>query len=285
MIRSSAAPSPMNRRTVMFAIAALLAVGTGWLTFTYLSSVGRTAGEAVAARTVVVALRDIPARATITAGMIGIAQRPANAIDPDVISAPANAVGTTARVTIPAGSAITASKIAAHLDVGLTERLHPGMRAISIPIDRVKAVGDLLQPGDHVDVIALTRAAPGIAPKALTILRDTVVLAVGSTLETTAATPAPDGQTSTATLEVTPAQAKLLSLADANTTLRLALRRPQEPARTTPLDALDLAAPPALAPHVVAAPNVPVRIVLRAPERPAAPAVTVIDGDRIVGTR
>ena len=287
MIRSVALPA-MNRRTVMFTIAALLAIGTGWLTFSYLTSVNRSVTAAVTPQVVVVASRDIPARATIAADMLVTMQRPANAVDPDSIASPALAVGSVARVTIPAGSAVTSSKFGRALDVGLTLRLHPGKRAISIPIDRVKAVANLIQPGDHVDVIALTRAEPGLPPRALTILRNTVVLAMGLTYESTGATPAPDTQTSTVTLEVAPADAQLLALADVNTTLRLALRTPKEPnGRAAPdrllLGGLPLPTVPAALPAAVTArAALPV-----APARPQAPApgVTVVDGDRIIGSR
>jgi len=40
------------------------------------------------------------------------------------------------------------------------------------------------------------------------------------------------------TLQVTPAQANLLVMADLNSNLRLALRPPQEPARSQPVEAL-----------------------------------------------
>lgn len=281
MTRTPVVSPAIHRRNVLFAVAALLALGTGWLTFTYLAGLNRP-GPALAEREVVVADRDIPARVTISPAMLATVQRPADAVDPDALAHPESAVGSIARVTIPAGSAVTRSKLARAIDVGLTQRLERGKRAIAIPVDRVKAVANLIQPGDHVDVIALTHAAPGTAPKALTILRNVVVLAMGSTYESTGATPAPDGFTSTATLEVTPQQAQLLALADVNTTLRLDLRKPDEPTGSRPPDHLVLSAPPALVTHTVAAPAAP-----RAVRRPPVgqPAVVVIDGDRVAGAR
>jgi pilus assembly protein CpaB len=203
-------------------------------------------------------------------------------VDPDALAAPSLAVGSIARVSIPTGSIVSSSKIAKLLDVGLTLRIHSGMRAISIPIDRVKGVANLIQPGDHIDVIALTRAEPGRAPRALTILRNKVVLAMGSMYETTAATPAPDAQMATATLEVSPSEAALLALADVNTTLRLALRTPKELGRPQPIDRLVLSAPPISAGARPAGPDQKKSVAPAAP-RPRSNAVTVIDGDRIVG--
>jgi pilus assembly protein CpaB len=281
MIRSANAMPNLNRRNITFAIAAVLALGTGWLTFTYLASVNRGAATVAATRILVVAQRDIPARATITPDMLALARRPADTVDSDSISATGAVVGSIARVTIPAGSAVTMSKIGRAFDPGLTQRIEPGMRAIAIPIDKVKGVANLIQAGDHVDVIALTRAAPGVPPQALTILKNKVVLAMGSSYETVAnnASPSPDATVSTATLEVTPKEADLLALADVNTTLRLDLREPKERTGSQAPDTLVLAVPPV---QSLGRPSVPA-----AAPRAAAPApvhhnaVEIIDGDTI----
>jgi pilus assembly protein CpaB len=282
MIRAATPNAGLNRRTMTFIIAGLLALGTGWLTFTYLNSVNRSVTEVVAPRTIVIAARDIAARAAITSDMLALQKRPGNAVDSDSLSLTGAAVGSIARVSMPRGSAVTASKIGRAFDAGLTERIQHGMRAISIPIDKVKGVANLIQAGDHVDVIALTRAEPGIAPHALTILRNTVVLAMGATYETATASPSPDASLTTATLQVTPKQAALLALADANTTLRLDLRQPKEPTGSADPDKLVLSAPPL--PHT----NAPAASAPAAPRMPAvrrpASLVQVIDGDRVAGT-
>jgi pilus assembly protein CpaB len=283
MIRAVAPNAGLNRRTITFIIAGLLALGTGWLTYSYLNSVNRTVTEVVAPRTIVIALRDIPARATITADMLTTVKRPGNAVDSDSLGLTTAAVGSIARVTIPRGNAVTASKIGPAFDTGLTQRIQRGMRAISIPIDKVKGVANLIQAGDHVDVIALTRAEPGIAPRALTILRNIIVLAMGATYETTTASPSPDSALTTATLQVTPQQADLLALADVNTTLRLDLRQPKEPGGRVAGDLLVLTAPPLPRTNAPAA-SAPAALRTRpAPRR--ANAVQVIDGDRVDGTR
>lgn len=280
MIRAVPATQGVSRRTITFMIALLLALATGWLTFTYLRSVNRNVTEVVAPRTIVVAARDIAARSTITADMLTTERRPGNAVDSDSLALPSAAVGSIARITIPRGSTVTSSKIAPAFDTGLTNRIQRGMRAISIPIDKVKGVSNLIQAGDHVDVIAITRGQPGIAPQALTILRNVVVLAMGETYETTTATPAPDSSLTTATLEVTPSEADLLALADVNTTLRLALRQPKEPTGPSAGDALVLTALPlARSSPAPSAAKPAVRIVRVRPKS----GVQVIDGDRVAG--
>ncbi len=288
-----AARPRLDRRSTTLIIAAILALGTGLLTFNYLTSVGRSRTAVVAPRPVLIAARDIPARVPITSDMVTVTMRPGDAVDPDALNAPNLAVGRTAAITMPAGSTITSSKIMSAQAQTLETRVPRGMRAIAIPIDRVKGVGALIQPGDHVDVIAARPARQGQPPVAATILRDVPVLAMGTTLETAnGATPSPDAS-QTVSLAVTPVQAKLLTLVDLNATLRLSLRAPSDDKSGKPMvgEPIDLSVP---APPRVAAPAAPVAAPAAAPAaaapRPAAPApvhrsgVEVINGDKVVSS-
>ena len=283
----------LDRRSTTLIIAAILALGTGLLTFNYLTTIGRSRTAVVAPRPVLIAARDIPARVQITGDMVTTQMRPGDAIDPDALNAPSLAIGRTAAVSMPAGSTITSSKIMSAQAQTLETRVPRGMRAIAIPIDRVKGVGALIQPGDHVDVIAVTPARQNQQPVAATILRDVPVLAMGTTLETpNGATPSPDAS-QTVSLAVTPSQAKLLTLVDLNATLRLSLRAPSDdrsgskPMLGEPID-LSIPAPRNNAPAQAApAPAVAAPVAAPAPAAPAqAPqhksGVEVINGDKVV---
>jgi len=229
----------MNTRRTTLIIAAVLAIGTGWLTLNYLLGLQHQANGDSAPHTIFVAAQDIPARIPITAAMLTRTTRPAVAVEPDALSDPKQIVGSLSLISIPAGSTITQSKIGNPTDVGLPVRLWPGMRAVSVQIDKVKGISGLVQPGDRVDVIADPPKAGPVPPPASTILRGVRVLAIGETLEYSSATPSPTEQTSTTvTLEVTPKQADLLVMADNNTLLRLALRSPKETLNSMPTEAL-----------------------------------------------
>jgi len=229
----------MNSRRTTLIIALVLAVGAGWLTLNYLSSIQRSSAINNQPRQIVVAAQEIPARVPITAAMLATATRPAAAIEPDALTDPSKIVGALSLITIPAGGTITLSKVGHPSDMPLPVRLQPGMRAVSIPIDKVKAVSGLIEPGDRVDVIAIPPKTGDSPPPAVAILRGIRVLAVGPLLENNSATPAPENQVSTTiTLEVTPKQADLLAMADVNTNIRLALRSPREPLNSQPTEAL-----------------------------------------------
>jgi pilus assembly protein CpaB len=289
----------VNTRRITLIIAVVLAVGTGILTLRYLSTLNQqTQQAAVEMKTVVTTNADIPARGKITADMLTVVKRPATDVEPGSLDDPKQAEGDVALISMPANTVLTTSNIGTPAAVGLTVRLKPGMRAISIPVDKVKSVSGLMQPGDRVDVLATVNKGPGVPPKTFTIIRGALVLALNSTLEAApeqaaGATPAPTDTSGvgTVTLGVTPAQADLLTVADINTTLRLALRSPEEPVRSLPEEKLvfaDLGAvpaapaapsfnvPPPLQPAL--APQAP----LAKPIAPIAPLVTVIDGDKVI---
>jgi pilus assembly protein CpaB len=286
----------MNTRRTTLIVALVVAILTGWLTLNYLSSIQRSSAVANQPTEILVAAQEIPARIPITAAMIAKATRPAAAVEPDALTDPSKVIGALSLITIPVGSTITLSKVGHPADVGLPVRLKPGMRAVSIAIDKVKGVSGLLEPGDRVDVVAIPPKSTTVPPPAATILRGIRVLAVGPLLENTSATPPPEAQISTTvTLEVTPKQVDLLEMADLNTVLRLALRSPREPLNSAPVEALhfpDGSGGPAMA--SAPAPLDATAIALKelamqnqnrqGAQTPSAPAsysgVEVLDGDR-----
>lgn len=281
----------MNIRRTTLLIAIILAVGTGWLTLTYLSSLRPAPNQP---KQVLITNQDIGARTRITDTMFHTETRSAQLSQPDAISNPSQAVGSIALVTIPSGSQLTAADVGANVPSALPVRLAPGMRAVSIPIDRVKGVSGLIQPGDRVDVIAIPPThGNGGPPKAVTIFRGIRVLAVGTALENPSATPSPEEQAAaTVTLEVNPKQADLLAWADSNANLRLALRSPRESIRSQPVEILSIAgssdsgAPPSLPepmtpPAFAMGPAPAVGGGGGAPQRPSSP-VELIVGDQIV---
>ncbi|HEV3090507.1 MAG TPA: Flp pilus assembly protein CpaB [Candidatus Cybelea sp.] len=281
----------MNTRRTTLLIAIILAVGTGWLTLTYLSSLRPAQNEQ---KPVLIATQEIQARSRLVDTMFTVENRPASSLEPDAISNPNQAVGSLALITIPAGAQLTQSEVGSNVAFALPVRLQPGMRAVSIPVDRVKGVSGMILPGDRVDVIAIPPAPSGQPPpKAVTIFRGVRVLTVGTALENASATPSPEEQTAaTVTLEVNPKQADMLAWADANSTLRLALRSPREPVRSEPTEELVLAGSGGSGPGTAPAPVPPVGPPVAGPPVPLVPPanairilpnpVQVIVGDQVV---
>lgn len=135
---------------------------------------------------------------------------------------------------VVANEPITLIKVASFTGAeGLPATIEIGKRAISVPITDSSGVSGLIQPRSHVDVL-FTR--PGTMAEAITttILEDVIVLAMGRSTEGTNSTtpPATTAQAATrptaqsATLLVTPEEARKLELAKNQGKISLALRNP-----------------------------------------------------------
>jgi pilus assembly protein CpaB len=159
---------------------------------------------------------------------------PADAITPVLLTdkaaprAMTELSGAIARAPILAGEPITTQKLIKSGQGGVLAAILPkGMRAVSTRIKEETAVGRLILPNDHVDVI-LTRTVRGKGGgedyASDTLFRNVRVLAIGQQIETKEGKKSVEGGGNTATLELTPRQVELLLLANAMGEISLALR-------------------------------------------------------------
>jgi pilus assembly protein CpaB len=266
-------------------IAIVVAVAAGLLTVRFLTAVQPAPAPTPVAqmRAVIVASRDIHPHEKIVPEMLAKVQRNADQVQLGSISDPKIVEGDVSLIAIPEGAPVTTTEVGVPASIGITGKLVPGMRAVSIPVDFVKSVSGFVEPGDRVDVLAST--VRGEATR--TIIRGALVLAVNSSLDPQAeASPQVGGQAPApatpvaVTLDVTPAQADELTYADLNTTLRLALRSPSESILAFPVQPLVIA--PATTAHDMTlplggmpAPN------SSAPAATPTPGITVIEGSEV----
>jgi pilus assembly protein CpaB len=147
-------------------------------------------------------------------------------------------VGAIARASIYAGEPISEAKLI-HSDHGFMSAILPeGMRAVATRIAADTSAGGFILPNDRVDVIMTRHAPDAVAAGGNEFLTETIlnnvrVLAIDQTIENTNANSsapgsADTGQTvvgQTATLELTPQQAQILTVAQQmSDRLTLALR-------------------------------------------------------------
>ena len=125
---------------------------------------------------VLVAAKDISRGTTIDYDILAFKTVPVNFVQPGALSSREAAVGKTALTTIMAGEQILRTKLAIP-GTGLTlaVKTPPGKRAFTIGLEATSAVGGMIRPGDHVDILAIF-ANPAIT---LTLFQDISVLAVG----------------------------------------------------------------------------------------------------------
>ena len=135
--------------------------------------------------------------------------------------------GMIARSSLQRGEPISPLKVVSKEGGGvMAALLSSGMRAISTPIRPATAAGGFILPNDRVDVI-LSRSMKRGREKMVfsdTILSNVRVLAIGSMIENKGNKRNSGKGKSTATLELTPTQARTLAAAQEDGDLTLALR-------------------------------------------------------------
>jgi pilus assembly protein CpaB len=133
-------------------------------------------------------------------------------------------IGRVAYLDVPAKTLILDKQLAGvGAQPGLSGITAPGMRSVSVRVDEASSVAGFVTPETYVDVIAIMQPQlEGARPVSKVILQKVKVLAGGQMTETKS-----DGKpalVNTVTLEVTPAQAEKLKLAEAEGRLQLSIR-------------------------------------------------------------
>jgi len=223
-----------TQRLVVLGLALVAAGGAALLVRSMLGGgtpqVAAKAAPAIAMSEVLVANANLTPGQALTADRVRWEKWPTASVDPafithDAVGSEEAAVkGTVVRTPILSGQPITNTAIV-HGDASgfMAATLGAGMRAISITISADSSAGGFILPNDRVDVIMTRKlereSGRGIARTILTNLR---VLAVDQTFRQEKDTRTVIGKT--ATVEVTPEQAEVISAAATTGQLSLALR-------------------------------------------------------------
>jgi pilus assembly protein CpaB len=141
-------------------------------------------------------------------------------------------VGAVARSSIAPGEPITEGKLVLAGTRGfMSAVLQPGTRAVSVPITATSAVSGFIYAGDRVDVllthVLIAEKGPGQHTATETILRNARVIAMDQRLDFSPGDKPDVGKT--ATLELTPKQSEIVTLAVKMGDLSLVLRSLQDP--------------------------------------------------------
>lgn len=227
----------MNIRTVAtVAIALLLGVVAMSLVHNYVkASAGAAPSVAAGGRPVVVAARAVERGVPLSGDAIKIVYYPADAVPEgafDSVAALSDG-GRARRALLPLSpnQPILPSQVSGpRATGGLSVVLQPGMRAVSVRTDDVAGVGGFVMPGDHVDVLVTRQSGEGDA--ALNSLTQTVIENVRVLGVDQAAQADKPVVTKAVTLEVSPAQAQTVALAQTVGTVRLSLRNEEDDAKS-----------------------------------------------------
>lgn len=174
----------------------------------------------------------IPAGVFLKPEMIAKKAVPESYVSPSAIRDPKEVDGLMTLVPISAGEQILSNKFGEG-EATLALTLNPGYRAYTLAVDETNGVGNLLRPGNHVDILTKLESEKRVVTSF--VFQDIQVLAVGQRLNLRQrsqkgqdSTPSDnDSDYGTVTLAVTPEQAETLMYLEGRP-LRLILRGPND---------------------------------------------------------
>jgi len=235
----------MRARTLILLIVALiLAGGTTMLARTWLASQRAARNEATPIAVPTPSKSVLILRTPVQRGQIlrpddfAWQPWPEGGLDKNYVllgtRTPESYSGWVARQPLAAGEPLTETKIIAPGNRGfLAAVLHPGMRAVSVPVTLTSGISGFVFPGDQVDLIVTysvqDRPQPGQATQgplvdhkvSETVLRNIRVIAIDQKLDTK---PGEAIVAKTTTFEVSPKQSEIIALASEMGKLSLSLR-------------------------------------------------------------
>ncbi len=215
----------MDRKKIILIFGAALLSATLLTWFLYSKTVAPQEEKTV---TVLAASRDMPTGTRLGKADLKAITLPEKDMPGGAITDNAAAVDRVLLYPVSTNEPVTANKLTNLSGAeGLPATIEPGKRAISVPFTDATGVAGLVQPRSRVDVL-FTRTGSMTEALTTTILEDVQVLSIGRTTEVQTVTDprAPRPQSQTATLLVTPEEARKLELAKNQGRISLALRNP-----------------------------------------------------------
>ena len=134
--------------------------------------------------TIVTAKTSIPERTLITEEMLSLKTMPSDKVPNASFMRTTDLIGRPTRVAISPGEVITVQKVfASVLDMGLSGRIPPECRAITVGISDVTGVAGFAQPGDYVDMMLVSSQVENNKVVSEMILQNVLLLAINKIVE------------------------------------------------------------------------------------------------------
>jgi pilus assembly protein CpaB len=220
----------MNNRNS--AIALIIGILFGVLAFFLLYQNASEVEKKATPVEILVASDYIPANVFLKSNMVEKKNIPESFVSPSAIRDLREVDGLMTLVPISAGEQILSNKFGAGEET-LALSLNPGFRAYTLEVNETSGVGDLIRPGNHVDI--LTKLDSDKQEVTSFVFQNLQVLAVGQKLswnqhskkDKESMTDDSNSEYGTVTLAVTPDQAETLMYLDGRP-IRLILRGPND---------------------------------------------------------
>lgn len=213
----------MRLRALMTVVVGVAVAGSAVV---YMQAFMRSPVLQPSMRDIVVTAEGIPFGHVVNTDMLTVQAWPADAVPDGAFSSLAQVVGEgnvkprRTKYPLAKGEVLFSTKISDFGEpVSITQQITPSMRAVTIRVNDVTGVAGFIAPADRID-LTLTRTVDQNLVTS-TILQDVEVLGIDQTTEGARSEP---GQIKTVTVQVVPADAQKLALAQQAGTLSLSLR-------------------------------------------------------------
>lgn len=153
----------MNQESKNLWLAVIFAVIGAGLLYSHIQEKNKEVTKKYGAKTtVVIAKKGISEMAPINETQIELKEMPIEFVSPGSITDPNDIIGMVALVSFKKGEQLLRNKITKPSPLtGLSLQVSPGKRAITIPVDEMRAVAKLLKPGDRIDILAAISVGKG----------------------------------------------------------------------------------------------------------------------------
>jgi pilus assembly protein CpaB len=212
----------------------LLALGCGLVASIGISQImeqNNQGGGAAETQPILVAMKPIAGQEQLKAENVKLEEWPTHLIPKGALTKIEDVEGRRVKFSMVPGDPILENKLVGDEDRRATVDVPPGFRLVAVHADAVSAVGNLIKPGDRVDVLVYLKAnnfSGGQEAGATTILQDIKVFAVNDQWRPTEETTEGPSAVKNVALLVTPEQAEKLTLATELGKVKLVLRSPDD---------------------------------------------------------
>ena len=133
---------------------------------------------------IVVAQKDIAPRELIRPNMVKLKEVPSNAVPAGAVHRTTDIIGRPAKVGIIEGEVVTGQKLYASVqDAGLSGRIPPDCRAVTVSISEVTGVAGFAKPGDYVDVMLVSSNVEPHKVVSEMVLQNVLLLAINKSTD------------------------------------------------------------------------------------------------------
>ena len=242
----------INRLWMLVAMALVLGLLATWLSVTYLRNREAAIQSEVTERSrggqtmnVIVPTSDLPAGTVLSESVLAGRPIAVDMVYADTLMADQAelVLGKPLLTAVQRGRPLMRSQVFDDRPKEFSNMLVNGMRAITIDIDELNSISQMLKPGDFVDLHLITADTTGSSAgsqagqQIFPFLQRVKILATGlRTRDGLAGTPrggVDTGAFSTVTVEATPQEAAAIALAQSTGRIRTTLRSPEDKALST----------------------------------------------------